>query len=86
MENSTDKKILFTAEKLFAQKGFDAIQRATGLSKVEAIKHIQSSGMSLVEKRIQNLGNINNITKGDYYYGCSFNCFTCNFTYRPYWC
>ena len=24
MENSTDKKILFTAEKLFAQKGFDA--------------------------------------------------------------
>lgn len=42
-------------------KGFDAIQKATGLTKIEAIQAIQNEGSSLVEMRPQNLGNINNI-------------------------
>ena len=44
-----------------AEKGFDAIQKATGLAKSEAIQIIQSTGKSLVEMRSQNFGNINNV-------------------------
>src|SRR3989338_590175 len=43
------------------EKGFNAIQKATGLSKGEAIQTIQNTGRSLVEMRPQNLGNINNL-------------------------
>jgi hypothetical protein len=42
-------------------KGFDAINKATNLSKSDAIKLVQNTGKSLIDNRVGNIGNINTI-------------------------